>query len=156
MPLTVPGHRRTARRPGPGADVTRYQVAHPVPRRTVSGVADERTPSITLEPSAVRKVAELASSEGGSLALVVSVRSGGCSGFRYEMFFADPADAEYASFQRSEWAADGATVSVLVDDTSAELLSGASLRYEDRLQDAGFKIENPNAKRSCGCGQSFS
>lgn len=112
--------------------------------------------TLELHPSAVLKVAELAAAEGPGLALVVAVQSGGCSGFRYEMFFADPADGEYASFHRSEHTEGASSVTVLVDEASAELLRGASLRFEDGLQGAGFKIENPNAKRSCGCGQSFS
>jgi iron-sulfur cluster assembly accessory protein len=112
--------------------------------------------TLVLEPSAVVKVAALAAEDGSDLALVVSVQSGGCSGFRYEMFFADPSDGEYAEFHRSEHAEGAACVTVLVDAASAPLLQGASLRFEDGLQGAGFKIENPNAKRSCGCGQSFS
>jgi len=47
-------------------------------------------------------------------------------------------------------------IRVIVDPASAQLLVGASLDYQDGLQDAGFKINNPNAPRSCGCGNSFS
>ncbi len=47
-------------------------------------------------------------------------------------------------------------VTVIVDPSSAQLLSGATLDYKDGLQQAGFSINNPNATRSCGCGQSFS
>ena len=50
----------------------------------------------------------------------------------------------------------GEGVRVVVDPQSAEYLSGASLDYKDGLQDAGFTINNPNAQRTCGCGQSFS
>jgi iron-sulfur cluster assembly protein/iron-sulfur cluster insertion protein len=47
-------------------------------------------------------------------------------------------------------------VTVVVDPSSAQLLTGATLDYKDGLQEAGFSINNPNAQRTCGCGQSFS
>ena len=105
---------------------------------------------ITLTDTAASKVKELLNEEGNpELALRVAVRPGGCSGFSYEMFFdSDVAtDDELAEF-------DG--VRVLVDPSSAQLLTGATLDYKDGLQQAGFSINNPNASRSCGCGQSFS
>ena len=92
---------------------------------------------ITLTPTAATKVKTLLDAEGEpGLALRVAVRPGGCSGFSYEMFF------------------DG--VRVVVDPSSASLLTGATLDYKDGLQQAGFAIDNPNAQRTCGCGQSFS
>jgi iron-sulfur cluster assembly accessory protein len=105
---------------------------------------------ITLTDSAAHKVEELLSQEGDErLALRVAVRPGGCSGFSYEMFFdADRADDDVEQ-------AYGA-VRVVVDPTSAQLLSGATLDYKDGLNQAGFAIDNPNAQRTCGCGQSFS
>ena len=105
---------------------------------------------ISLSGQAVAKVAELLTAEGDeSLCLRVAVRAGGCSGFSYEMFFdGDVADSDHVA--RFE------TVTVLVDAASAPLLAGATLTYSDGLQDSGFSIENPNAQRSCGCGQSFS
>jgi iron-sulfur cluster assembly protein/iron-sulfur cluster insertion protein len=105
---------------------------------------------ITLTDTAASKVAELLEAEGDtSLALRVAVRPGGCSGFSYEMFF----DADVAS--DDEEAKFGA-VKVVVDPSSAQLLVGATLDYKDGLQNAGFTIDNPNASRTCGCGQSFS
>jgi len=77
------------------------------------------------------------------------VRPGGCSGFSYEMFF----DSDVAN---DDLAQDHFGVKVVVDPSSAMLLEGATLDYKDGLQDAGFAIENPNAQRTCGCGQSFS
>jgi iron-sulfur cluster insertion protein len=105
---------------------------------------------ITLTDSAATKVRELIDAEGDpELALRVAVRPGGCSGFAYEMFFdKDVADDDSV-------AAFG-DVRVLVDPSSAQLLTGATLDYKDGLQQAGFSITNPNASRSCGCGQSFS
>ena len=106
---------------------------------------------ITLTESAAVKVKELLTAEGADdLALRVAVRPGGCSGFSYEMFFDGDiaADDEQASYS------DG--VKVVVDPASAQLLEGATLDYKDGLDQSGFAITNPNASRTCGCGQSFS
>ena len=105
---------------------------------------------ITLSPAAASKVGELLAQEGeDDLALRVAVRPGGCSGFSYEMYF----DTEVNEADQSV-KFDG--VSVIVDSSSAMLLQGATLDYSDSLQNAGFSIDNPNAQRTCGCGQSFS
>jgi iron-sulfur cluster insertion protein len=105
---------------------------------------------ITLTDTATSKVRELLDGEGDpSLALRVAVRPGGCSGFSYEMFF----DGDVAADDEQ---ADFSGVKVVVDSSSAQLLTGATLDYNDGLQQAGFSIDNPNATRSCGCGQSFS
>ena len=105
---------------------------------------------ITLTPAAASKVGELLTQEGDEgLALRVAVRPGGCSGFSYEMFF----DTEVNEDDRS---AEFEGVDVIVDPSSAMLLQGATLDYSDSLQNAGFSIDNPNAQRTCGCGQSFS
>lgn len=105
---------------------------------------------ITLTESATAKVAELIVAEGNpELALRVAVRPGGCSGFSYEMFF----DSDIAADDVT--AAIGA-VKVVVDPSSAPMLEGATLDYKDGLQGAGFHITNPNAERTCGCGNSFS
>lgn len=105
---------------------------------------------ITVTDSAATKVRELLDQEGEELALRVAVRPGGCSGFSYEMFF----DGEIAADDVSSEQANG--VKVVVDPTSATMLTGATLDYKDGLQQTGFSIDNPNAQRSCGCGQSFS
>ena len=105
---------------------------------------------ITLTPEAASKVGELLTQEGEEgLALRVAVRPGGCSGFSYEMFF----DTEVNDDDQS---AEFEGVDVIVDPSSAMLLQGATLDYSDSLQNAGFSIDNPNAQRTCGCGQSFS
>ena len=104
-----------------------------------------------LSDSAVDKVKGLIADEGSEEALVlrVAVRPGGCSGFSYEMFF----DTDVATDDiRSEH--EGVTV--VIDPASQQHLKGATLDYKDGLQGAGFHITNPNAERSCGCGQSFS
>jgi iron-sulfur cluster insertion protein len=105
---------------------------------------------IALTDSATVKVKELIEAEGNpELFLRVAVRPGGCSGFSYEMFFdSDIADDDV---QR-----EFNGVKVVVDTASAQWLEGASLDYKDGLQEAGFAINNPNATRTCGCGNSFS
>jgi len=110
-----------------------------------------RKPSpVTLTDVAATKVAELLAQEDGEeLALRVAVRPGGCSGYSYEMFF----DSEVAD---DDVVREFGTVKVVVDSTSADLLTGATLDYNDGLQGAGFHITNPNATRTCGCGSSFS
>jgi iron-sulfur cluster assembly accessory protein len=106
---------------------------------------------ITLTDSAASKVEELLAAEGATdLALRVAVRPGGCSGFSYEMFF----DGDIAP--DDEQATFGNSVKVVVDPASAQLLMGATLDYKDGLEQSGFSITNPNATRTCGCGQSFS
>ena len=105
---------------------------------------------ITLTDTATTKVKELIQAEGNpELALRVAVRPGGCSGFSYEMFFDTDVDKEDIVNE-----IDG--FKVVSDPASAELLGGASLDYKYGLQQAGFSINNPNASRTCGCGQSFS
>jgi iron-sulfur cluster assembly accessory protein len=110
----------------------------------------DTTQTIALSDTAIEKVGELLAQEGNdALALRVAVRPGGCSGYSYEMFF----DSEFADDDiRTEFGA----VKLVVDPASAPLLVGATLDYKDGLQGAGFHINNPNASRSCGCGQSFS
>ena len=105
---------------------------------------------ITLTAAATFKVRELIAQEAEQdLALRVAVRPGGCSGFSYEMYF----DTE-----KTDDDLEGAfgEVRVVVDPSSAQLLEGATLDYKDGLNEAGFSIDNPNAQRTCGCGQSFS
>jgi len=118
----------------------------------VSTTTDTGSETIILTDSAAAKVAELIEQEGNpDLALRVAVRPGGCSGFSYEMFF----DTDIAG-DDLQAAYGGGAVRVVVDPQSAQLLMGATLDYKDALQGGGFSINNPNATRSCGCGQSFS
>ena len=108
---------------------------------------------IALTDTATTKVKELMEAEGApELYLRVAVRPGGCSGLSYEMFF----DTEKAADDVTETYGENGDILVVVDPASAQYLSGASLDYKDGLQGAGFTINNPNAQRTCGCGQSFS
>ena len=105
---------------------------------------------ITITDTASSKVGELIKAEGDdNLALRVAVRPGGCSGFSYEMFFDTETSGDDKTIEHSG-------VRVVVDASSAMLLEGATLDYKDGLEQSGFSINNPNAERTCGCGQSFS
>src|SRR5688500_14014551 len=105
---------------------------------------------LTVTDNAAAKVKDLLEAEGDTtMALRVAVRPGGCSGFSYELFF----DRDIAA---ADIKADVSGVSVVVAPASAPLLQGAVLDFKDGLQGAGFAITNPNAQRTCGCGQSFS
>jgi iron-sulfur cluster assembly protein/iron-sulfur cluster insertion protein len=109
-----------------------------------------KSTTIALTASAATKVKSLLEAEGDeSLALRVAVRPGGCSGFSYEMFF----DGDIAS---DDIVKEFGGVKVVTDPASASMLAGATLDYKDSLQGGGFAIDNPNATRTCGCGNSFS
>ena len=105
---------------------------------------------INLTAPAQEKVKELLAEEDEEgMFLRMAVRPGGCSGFEYEMFF-DTESEEGDLVQMLEG------LSVVLDPSSAMLLEGATLNYVDGLEKSGFDIDNPNAQRTCGCGQSFS
>ena len=105
---------------------------------------------ITLTPVAAAKVKELLAEEtdGEEMVLRVAIQGGGCSGFQYGLGF-DTAAAE----GDLELELEG--VPVVVDPFSVPYLRGATIDYLTGLQESGFKIENPNAVSSCGCGHSF-
>ena len=106
--------------------------------------------TLVLTDAATAKVGELLE-EGGQPGTVPARRRAarGCSGFSYEMFFDTDAGGRRP-------AVSDRRVKVVVDPASATLLTGSTLDYKDGLQGAGFSINNPNATRTCGCGQSFS
>ncbi len=90
----------------------------------------------------------LAQNEEGHTALRVSVRNGGCSGMRYELAFDDTRadDDDELDFRG---------LKVWVDPESAGFLDGITIDFSDDLNDAGFRIDNPKASETCGCGESF-
>ena len=105
---------------------------------------------LTLTPIAAAKVKELMAEEpdAESLVLRVAIQGGGCSGFQYGLGFdSGPADGDH------ELSLEG--VRVVVDPYSAPYLRGATVDFMTGLQESGFKIDNPNAVSSCGCGHSF-
>lgn len=112
-------------------------------------VTDARAQFALTESAAAKVASLLEAEETPGLALRVAVRPGGCSGFSYEMFFdADVADDDVRTEQGG--------VTVVIDPASFQHLGGAMLDYRDGLEGSGFHVSNPNAQRTCGCGQSFS
>ena len=81
--------------------------------------------------------------------LVISAQSGGCSGYLYDMKIIEDPGRE--GFQRLEVGG----ISVLVHNKDSSMLSGINIDFKETLMGGGFQIENPNADRACGCGQSF-
>ncbi len=103
---------------------------------------------ISLTPTAAAKIKELIESESDVSVLRVAIEGGGCSGFQYGLGFdRGPAEGDH------EYESEG--VRVVVDPDSAPYLSGARVDYLETIQESGFKIDNPNAVSSCGCGHSF-
>ncbi|MBJ28702.1 MAG: iron-sulfur cluster assembly accessory protein [Euryarchaeota archaeon] len=99
--------------------------------------------------SAKQALVDSMNGDEGSHVLVISAQSGGCSGYLYEMkIIEDPQDE---AFQRI----DVSGIGVLVHNKDSELLSGINVDFKDTMMGGGFQISNPNADKSCGCGQSF-
>ena len=104
-------------------------------------------PALTVTPAAAKRILEIGGV--GKAALRVAVNGGGCSGFQYE-FKLDATRAEDdLSFEHN-----GATV--VVDAISLEIVAGSTLDFVDDLMGQSFRMQNPKAKSSCGCGTSFS
>ena len=105
--------------------------------------------SIRLSANAARRVAQILQGEPAGSMLRVSVEGGGCSGFQYKFGFDRTRADDDLTIER-----DGVTV--LVDSTSVPFLEGAEIDFVTDLMGQAFKINNPNATASCGCGTSFS
>jgi iron-sulfur cluster assembly accessory protein len=104
---------------------------------------------ITVTDAAFRQIQSLVSENPDyrDKALRIYVETGGCAGMQYGMQFDQAKEGDYR-VRRDE-------VEVLVDERSADFLRGSTVDFSDALTGAGFKISNPNAVRSCGCGSSF-
>lgn len=103
---------------------------------------------ISLTPAAVEQVKSLgAPPDSADKVLRVYVEAGGCSGMQYGLVFDEPRDGDLRVAQ------DG--VVAVVDAFSAKYLQGSVVDFSDALTGGGFKITNPKAKQSCGCGKSF-
>jgi iron-sulfur cluster assembly accessory protein len=104
--------------------------------------------NVTVTERAARRIGEILKSEPAGAMLRVSVQGGGCSGFQYKF------DVERAKADDDIVVArDGATV--LIDSVSLQYLAGSEIDFVDDLIGASFKVNNPLAKASCGCGTSF-
>jgi iron-sulfur cluster assembly accessory protein len=106
------------------------------------------TANVTVSARAARRIGEILKGEAAGAMLRVSVEGGGCSGFQYK-FDVDRTKAD----DDIVIAQDGATV--LIDPVSLNYMGGAEIDFVDDLIGASFRINNPNATASCGCGTSF-
>ncbi|WP_295554973.1 iron-sulfur cluster insertion protein ErpA [uncultured Hyphomicrobium sp.] len=108
-----------------------------------------QTAAVTLTDRAARRIEEIVAGEPQGTMLRISVEGGGCSGFQYKFDLV------------GETAGDDLVIGnggakVLIDPISVEYLTGSEIDFVDDLIGASFKIQNPNATASCGCGTSFS
>ncbi len=105
---------------------------------------------VTLSPLAIERVKQFMAKEdsGDAKGLRVFVMPGGCSGYQYGMVLDKEAKSDDIT-----WAEDG--VQIFIDTQSARLLEGSQIDFVETIQGSGFKINNPNAVSSCGCGNSF-
>ena len=104
---------------------------------------------LNFSKAAIGALRESMSGDEESHVLVISAQSGGCSGYLYDMkIIDDPGDD---GFQRI----DIGDIDVLVHNKDSSMLNGINIDFKETLMGGGFQIENPNADRACGCGQSF-
>jgi iron-sulfur cluster assembly accessory protein len=103
---------------------------------------------VTVSARAAKRIADILRAEAGPVMLRVAVTGGGCSGFQYNFALDDTRLDDDLVIER-----EGATV--LVDPVSLDFLKGAEIDFVDDLIGASFKVNNPNATSSCGCGTSF-
>ena len=119
-----------------------------IEQETMPNIIDV-TPILSVSPAAVEVIRNLLQQRNiPNHSLRVFVSGGGCSGMQYGMAF-EESPKEFDKVV----AMDG--VSLIVDSTSLMYLQGATIDYVDSLMGGGFRIENPNAVSSCGCGSSF-
>ena len=109
----------------------------------------ETTLPVAVSARAAKRIAEILKNEPAPSMLRVAVTGGGCSGFQYNFAIDDVRADDDLVLER-----DGATV--LIDPVSLDFLQGAEIDFVDDMIGQAFKINNPNATSSCGCGTSFS
>jgi iron-sulfur cluster assembly accessory protein len=107
------------------------------------------TPNVTMTDRAAQRIGEIVAGEPAGTMLRISVEGGGCSGFQYKFDLVETQASDDIVIAKS-----GAHV--LIDPVSLEYLSGSEIDFVDDIIGASFKIQNPNATASCGCGTSFS
>lgn len=116
-----------------------------MPRRSLRAFM---TTPVSLTESAAKRISEIAAGDPATPLLRVSVEGGGCSGFQYKFDLVAAPDADDLVLEKG-----GATV--LIDPISLGYMDGAEIDFVDDLMGAAFKIKNPVATASCGCGTSF-
>ena len=104
---------------------------------------------ITLTPRAAQRIHEIAGKDAKPASLRIAVNGGGCSGFQYEFSLSDTREPDDLAVER-----DGAVL--LVDSISLVHMAGSTVDFIDDLMGQSFRVANPLAKSSCGCGTSFS
>jgi iron-sulfur cluster assembly protein len=105
---------------------------------------------ITITDKGAEKVREFLDAQQADATLAglrVGVRGGGCSGFQYQLAFDEQRDTDIVFEDHG--------LKLLVDGESLQFVSGSVIDYQESLQGAGFKVENPNVVAACGCGSSF-
>lgn len=107
------------------------------------------TTPVTVSARAAKKIAAILGKEPQGAMLRVAVEGGGCSGFQYQFDIVNEREDD-------DLVLDANGYSVLVDSVSVEYMTGSEIDFSDELIGAAFKINNPNATASCGCGTSFS
>jgi iron-sulfur cluster assembly accessory protein len=107
------------------------------------------TTSVTLSQAAADRIAALSEAEGRALKLRVAVDGGGCSGFQYRFDLVEAAEPD-------DLVVECAGSQALIDPISLPLVAGSEIDFVDELIGAQFRVHNPLAKMSCGCGTSFS
>ncbi|MEZ5669713.1 MAG: iron-sulfur cluster insertion protein ErpA [Alphaproteobacteria bacterium] len=106
-------------------------------------------PALTITDRAAAQIAKIVARDGnGAMHLRIAVSGGGCSGFQYGFSLDDCINADDRTFTRNG-------VTVVVDEISLDLLAGAEVDYVTEMIGSSFRIQNPNAASSCGCGSSF-
>ena len=123
-------------------------------KRAMTGFNDMSTSGaiefqFSVTETAARRIISLAASSQEGRFLRLSVNGGGCSGFQYEFKLEHQEHADDLKIHKLD-------AIVLVDPVSIEFLKGSTLDFVDDLMGQSFRVENPNAKSSCGCGTSFS
>jgi iron-sulfur cluster assembly protein len=107
-------------------------------------------PMITISDKGAEKVHEFLTAQEADVSVAglrVGVRGGGCSGFQYQLAFDEQRDGDIVFESHG--------LKLLVDRESLQFVSGSTIDYEESLQGAGFKVNNPNVVAACGCGSSF-
>ena len=104
--------------------------------------------SLTLTQKAQKMLFDVMGEDSNS-ALLVDVLSGGCSGYKYDLQIIEPVSGD----EHLELIQSG--IHIFVPKTASSLLDGIEIDYEEKLMGGGFKLNNPNASKSCGCGESF-
>ena len=107
------------------------------------------TTAVTISDRAARRIGEILKGEGSGAMLRISVEGGGCSGFSYKFDLVPASEPDDLVIERG-------SARVLVDPVSLEYLTGSEIDFVDDLIGASFRVNNPNATASCGCGTSFS